>query len=188
MKPVAIPPAVAASDDRSPVPSSLTGRLKTISARMSDSSSGGLLVSASSGALTRAGDLHLGLDAGVRDHPRRSDVEERIDLRLAHETDASAALQIEPTALELVGAAHGLDRPEQDRPVVRRLDDLHLAADGDVDVAERRAGRAARPDALAAQHEVVGQDQPDIEFDGVERAGRRGSLPGFGLRSARSSS
>ena len=50
MKPVAMPPAVAASDARSPVPSSLTGRLKTISARMSDSSSGGLLVSASCGA------------------------------------------------------------------------------------------------------------------------------------------
>ena len=50
MKPSAIPPAVAASDARSPVPSSLTGRLKTISARMSDSSSGGVLVSSSSGA------------------------------------------------------------------------------------------------------------------------------------------
>ena len=45
MKPVAMPPAVAASDERSPVPSSLTGRLKTISARMSLSSSGGVLVS-----------------------------------------------------------------------------------------------------------------------------------------------
>ena len=52
MKPVAIPPAVAASDARSPVPSSLTGRLKTMSARMSDSSSGGVLVSSSSGDLT----------------------------------------------------------------------------------------------------------------------------------------
>ena len=51
MKPVAMPPAVAASDERSPVPSSLTGRLKTISARMSLSSSGGLLVSVSCGAL-----------------------------------------------------------------------------------------------------------------------------------------
>ena len=46
MNPVAMPPAVAASEARSPVPSSLTERLKTMSERMSDSSSGGVLDSA----------------------------------------------------------------------------------------------------------------------------------------------
>ena len=50
MNPLAIPPAVSASDARSPVPSSFTFRLKTTSERMSASSSGGSLVSASSGA------------------------------------------------------------------------------------------------------------------------------------------
>ena len=80
MKPVAMPPAVAASEARSPVPSSFTGRLKTISARMSDSSSGGVLVSASSGAFavpvmrTRASTPVFGIS------PRRADVEDRIDL------------------------------------------------------------------------------------------------------------
>ena len=80
MKPPAMPPAVAASEVRSPEPSSLTGRLNTISARMSDSSSGGSLVSSSSGALTlpvmctRASTPVLGISAGG------GDVEERVDL------------------------------------------------------------------------------------------------------------
>ena len=103
-----MPPAVAASDARSPVPSSLIGRLKTISDRMSDSSSGGVLESASSGRRsvpvmrTRAstpvsGILRVG-----------GDVEDRVELRVAREAQRAVAGEVELAALELIGAAHGV--------------------------------------------------------------------------------
>ena len=55
MKPVAMPPAVAASEARSPEPSSLIERLKTISDSTSDSSSGGTLESEYDRNVVRAG-------------------------------------------------------------------------------------------------------------------------------------
>ena len=51
--------------------------------------------------------------------------------------------------------------------------------------AERRAGRTARPDILAAQHQVVGNDDVDVEGNRVEGARwRRGSVgrSSFGRR------
>ena len=141
MKPVAIPPAVAASDDRSPVPSSLTGRLKTISARMSLSSSGGVLDSSSCGALavpvmcTRASTPVSGIS--------RVAVMSSIGLIVGVPVKRMRAVarQIELAALERVGAAHGVDRPDQRHRPARIFADAQVAADRDVQIAERRAGR-----------------------------------------------
>ena len=85
--------------------------------------------------------------------------------------------EIEAASLELVGAAHRFDGAEQDQLAVGRLDDLQVAADGDVHVAERGAGRAARPKPLATQHQVVGNREAQVELDRRERAGRRRQVP-----------
>ena len=172
------------------VPSSLTGRLKTMSARMSLSSSGGSLVSARLRRLRGAGDAHARLDAGVRNGARRGDVEERVDAGRAGELERAVAHQVEPAPLEFVGAAHGVDRADGRDRAARFLPDAQVAADRDVEIPERRAGRPARPDVLAAQHQVVGNDEVDVERDRVERARwrwerRPASVSGGGLRSRR---
>ena len=128
MKPLAIPPAVAASDARSPEPSSLTGRLNT----MSDEDVG-LVQRRSAGELELrrprdAGDVHARFDAGVRNLPRRRDVEQRIDLRFPREPDGAAADQVEAAALELVGPAHRIDRAQKNDRAVGLLGDVDVAA------------------------------------------------------------
>ncbi len=173
MKPVAMPPAVAASDARSPVPSSLIGRLKTMSARMSDSSSGGVLESASSGVFRRAGQPNPRLDTGVGDLARRGDVDDRVQLRVAGETERAVAGEVELTALELVRAAHGIDGPGECHGTARDLAHVEIAAERDVDVAERARGRPARPQLPAAHDEVVGNPHVQVELDVVERTRRR---------------
>ena len=71
------------------------------------------------------------------------------------EPDGAAAHQIEPAPLELVGPAHRVDRAEQHERTVGLFGDVDIPADRDVQVADRGAGRPARPEALAAQHEVL---------------------------------
>ena len=100
--------AVAASAVRSPLPSSLTGRLKMTSDRMSDSSSGGVLLSSSSGSseplmCTRASTPVLGITrrALTSSNGLRSPVN-----RIA------AADEIEVAALELIGSAHRVDHAD----------------------------------------------------------------------------
>ena len=88
---------------------------------MSDSSSGGSLVSSSF-------DARVGYQAGG------GDVEERVDLFLAGEPDRAAAHQVESAALELIGSAHGVDLPQQNQGRVRGLGDVDIPADGDVQV------------------------------------------------------
>ncbi len=115
-KPVAMPPAVSASEARSPVPSSLTGRLKMISARMSDSSSGRRAGQRQLRCFHRSLDPDAGLDAGIRDGAGGGDIERGVDLRLAHEPEGPAALQVEAPALKLVGAPDGFDRRRAGTP------------------------------------------------------------------------
>ena len=186
MKPVAIPPAVAASDARSPVPSSLIGRLKTISARMSDSSSGGVLDSASSG-VRACRDSHARLDAGVRNLARRRDVEHRIELGVAGETHRAVARDVELPALELIRAAHGVHDPRERHRPARSLADVEVAADRDVDVADRRARRPAGPQLPSAQDEVVRNPDVHVQRDALEDlAGGAAAAPSAAASPARS--
>ena len=109
MKPVAMPPAVAASDERSPVPSSLTGRLKTISDEDVALLERRVARQRQLRHLGRAGDVNARFDAGVGNLPRRPDVEQRIDVCRARESDGAVPHEIESAALKVVGAADGID-------------------------------------------------------------------------------
>ena len=118
-KPLAMPPAVSASDARSPVPSSLTERLNTISDRMSASSSGGVLLSAICGARAEPVTWMRAVTPVFGNQPLGGDVEVGVDLRQPVELQRAAALDGEAAALELVEAAHGVGgAAERDRPVL----------------------------------------------------------------------
>ena len=140
-----MPPAVAASDARSPVPSSLIGRLKMISARTSDSSSGGVLESASAGFFSVPVIRTLRLDAGVGDLARRGHVEHRVELGVAGEPQRAVPGEIELAALELIRAAHGVDGAGERDRTTGVLADVQIAAERDVEVADRGSRRTARP-------------------------------------------
>ena len=83
----------------------------------------------------------------------------------------------EAPALELVEAADGVGRAAQrDRPVLALLH-LHVDAERGVDAADLRGAGAARPKVVAADDEVVGRDDVDVELERREDAGlRRGRV------------
>src|SRR6185295_9899466 len=103
----------------------------------------------------RAGDVHAHFHAGVRDRACRGDIEQRVDVGRADEPDRAVAHQVEAASLEIIGAADRVDSAHRGDPPTGILADVQIAADGDVDVPERRAGRSGGPQIFAAQHQVV---------------------------------
>ena len=173
MKPLAMPPAVAASDARSPVPSSLIGRLKTMSARTSDFLERRRARQCQLRLLQGAGDAHPRLDAGVGDLARRGDVDHGVELRVAGEAQRAVPGEVELPALELIRAAHGVHGSRQRDRTTAVLADVEVAAERDVDVAHRGPRRTARPQLPAPRHEVVGNAHVQRERD-VREGARRG--------------
>ena len=104
--------------------------------------------------------------------PRRGHVNHGIELGVAGETQRAVPGQVELPALELIGAAHGVDGAGQRQRPASGLADVEIAAERDVHVAER-ALASARPAAACGREatRLSGMRTCTSSSTFVERAG-----------------
>jgi hypothetical protein len=141
--PVASCCAVWTTEICCPSPSELIGWLKTISDRMSACSSGGGAGQDDFRLLHGAADVDARFDALNQRRVRMSRIGS-ISFSGARRTARPVAQDLEPASLEIVGAAHGVDRADQRESACRGAWSRAVAAERDVDRAEADRAPGAR--------------------------------------------